>query len=76
MGGSGMVFGEQASCGAGLGEDGDGGEVEVVGGVGHTLADGLGDGEAARRTGDDLGGVRIGTDLVLGLGDDLGHHGC
>ena len=70
----GVVLGEQADGGAGLGEDGDGGDVEVVGGVGHALADGLGDGEA------DAGmmaerGWRIDADLVLGLGDDLGHHG-
>ena len=42
----GVVLGEEAGGGAGLGEDGDGGDVEVVGGVGHTLADGFGDGEA------------------------------
>ena len=40
-----MVLGEETGGGAGLGEDGDGGDVEVVGGVGHALADGFGDGE-------------------------------
>ena len=50
------------------------GEVEVVGCVGHALADGLCDGEAGG-AGDDLSGMRVGANLVLGLGDDLGHHG-
>ena len=70
----GVVLGEQAGGGAGLGEDGDGAKVEVVGGVGHALADGFGDGKMGG-VGDDLGGMRVGADLMLGLGDDLGHHG-
>jgi hypothetical protein len=41
-----VVLGEKAYGGAGLGEDGDGGYVKVVGGVGHALADGFGDGES------------------------------
>ncbi len=40
----GVVLREQAGGAAGLGEDGDGGYVEIVSGMRHALADGLGDG--------------------------------
>ena len=57
----GVVLGEQAGGGAGLGEDGDGGEVEVFGGVGHALADGLGDGEAGGAVDERRGWGRCGS---------------
>ena len=43
----GVVLGELAGGGSGLGEEGDAAQVEIVGGVGRGFADGLGDGEVA-----------------------------
>src|SRR5882757_11046807 len=62
----GVILRQKANGAAGLGEDGNGGYVEVVGGVGHALADGFGDGEANAGMVAERGG-RIDADLVLGL---------
>ena len=69
-----VVLGEQSRGAAGLGKDGDGGDFEIFGGVSHTFADGLCDGEAGG-AGQPGGGVGVDADLVLGLDDDFGHHG-
>ena len=44
----GVVLGELARGRAGLGEERDGAQVQIVGGVGRGFADGLRDGEVTR----------------------------
>ena len=68
-----MVFGEQARRDAGLGEERDAAQVEIVGGVGRGFADGFGDGEMAGAL------VKLGFEVLfnveLGFAYDARHHG-
>ena len=69
-----MILRDVAGSGTGLGEERNGAQVQVAGGVGRGLADSLGDGEMASPLLAALGELAF-LDVQLGIDDDARHHG-